>query len=130
MGTSPFTRIAAGAVAGLLIVGAVAAAGCGGGGSSTATTAAGTATTSTSTTTAISQQVPKSTPIASSDYVNALAQNFEQRGMSSSQADKAAHCVQDGLTKAGFQTQGDAEGPNAQKAVKIILPCVQKARAH
>jgi hypothetical protein len=129
VGTSPMTRTAAGAVAGLLIVGALAAAGCGGGGSSSTTTTAA-STTSTSTTAGINpHSVPKSTQIASSDYFNVLVQSFEKGGLTSSQAESAAHCIQDGLTKAGFKTQGDAEGSNAKKAVQVILPCVQKARS-
>ena len=129
MGTSPMTRTAAGAVAGLLIVGALAAAGCGGGGSSSTTTTAA-STTSTLTTGGINpQSVPKSTQIASSDYFNVLVQSFEKGGLTSSQAESAAHCIQDGLTKAGFKTQGDAEGPNTKKALQVIFPCVQKAKA-
>lgn len=125
MGNSRFTRTAAGAVAGLIAV-ALAVAGCGGGSSSSTTsTAAGTTTTS-----GINpHNVPPSTPIASSDYLNVLVQGFEKGGMSSSQAESAAHCIQDGLTKAGFKTQGDAQGPNTKKALKVILPCVQKAKS-
>jgi hypothetical protein len=129
VGTSPLTRTAAGAVAGLLIVGALAAAGCGGGGSSSTTTTAA-STTSISTTGGINpQSVPKSTQIASSDYFNVLVQSFEKGGLTSSQAESAAHCIQDGLTKAGFKTQGDAEGPNTKKALQVIFPCVQKAKS-
>ena len=131
MGTSHISRIAAGAVAALLIVGALAAAGCGGGGSSSTTsTAASTTTTGATTTSGINpHNVPKSTPIASSDYFNVLVQGFENGGLTSSQAESAAHCIQDGLTKAGFKTQGDAEGPNTKKALQVILPCVQKAKS-
>jgi hypothetical protein len=134
VGTSPFTRTAAGAVAALLAVGALAAAGCGGGGSSstTSTAASGASgpSSTTSTTSGINpHKVPPSTEIASSDYLNALVQGFEQGGLTSSQANSAAHCIQDGLTKAGFKTQGDAEGPNTKKALQVILPCVQKAKS-
>ncbi len=73
---------------------------------------------------------PKSTQIASSDYFNVLVQSFEKSGLTSSQAELAAHCIQDGLTKAGFKTQGDAEGPNAKKALQVIFPCVQRAKSH
>ena len=134
MGTSTMTRTAAGAVACLLIVGALAAAGCGGGSSSTTPTAASSttaaSTTSTPTTGGINpQSVPKSTQIASSDYFNVLVQSFEKAGLTSSQAESAAHCIQDGLTKAGFKTQGDAEGANTKKALQVVLPCVQKAKS-
>jgi hypothetical protein len=123
------TRTAAGAVAGLLIVGALAAAGCGGGASSSTTTTAASST-STPTTGGINpQSVPKSTQIASSDYFNVLVQSFEKAGLTSSQAESAAHCIQDGLTKAGFKTQGDAEGANTKKALQVVLPCVQKAKS-
>jgi hypothetical protein len=132
VGTPFITRTAAGAVAGLLLVGALAAAGCGGG-STTTSTAPGTTSTApgtTSTTSGINpKSIPKSTPIASSDYLNVLVQGFEKGGLSSVQAESAAHCIQDGLTKAGFKTQGDAEGPNAKKALQVILPCVQKAKS-
>jgi hypothetical protein len=130
VGTTPFTRTAAGAVAGLLIGVALAVAGCGGGGSSTTSTAAGTTTTSTAPTSGINpHNVPKSTLIASSDYFNVLVEAFEKRGISSTQAQSAARCIQDGLTKAGFKTQGDAEGPNTKKALQVILPCIQKAKS-
>ncbi len=135
MGTFPLTRTAAGAVAGLLIVGALAAAGCGGGGSSSTTTTAASTTTGASTTSTLTtgginpQKVPKSTQIASSDYFNVLVQSFEKGGLTSSQAESAAHCIQDGLTKAGFKTQGDAEGSNTKKALQVIFPCVQKAKS-
>jgi hypothetical protein len=126
VGTSPITRSAAGAVVSLLIVGALAAAGCGGGGSSSSTTSTAASTTTTS---GINpHNVPKSTLIASSDYFNILVQGFEKGGLTSSQADSAAHCIQDGLTQAGFKTQGDAQGPNTKKALQVIIPCVQKAR--
>lgn len=129
MGTSPITRIAAGALSGLLIVGALAVAGCGGGGSSSTSSAAGGATTTTTSGTGFAS-IPKSTTIASSAYFNALVQAFSQSGqLSTSQAQSAAHCVQDGLTKAGFKTQGDAEGANAKKALQTILPCIQKAKS-
>jgi hypothetical protein len=129
VGTSPFTRTAAGAVAGLLTIAALAAAGCGGGGSSSTTTTAA-STTSTSTTSGINpHNVPPSTPIASSDYFNVLVQGFEKGGLTSSQAESAAHCIQSGLTKAGIKTQGDAQGSNTKKALKVILPCVQKAKS-
>jgi len=129
VGTSRITRTAAGAVAGLLTVGAFAAAGCGGGSSSSTTTTAA-STTATTTTSGINpHNVPASTPIASSDYFNVLVQGFEKGGLSSSQAESAAHCIQDGLEKAGFKTQGDAEGKNTKKALQVILPCVQKAKS-
>jgi hypothetical protein len=135
VGTSPFARTAAGAVAGLLVLGTLAAAGCGGGGSSSSTSTAAGSTTSTAAGTTTStgsginpHNVPKSTPIASSDYFNILVQGFEKGGLSSSQAESAAHCIQDGLSKAGIKTQGDAEGPNTKKALQVILPCVQKAK--
>jgi hypothetical protein len=130
VGTSPITRTAAGALAGLLIVGALAATGCGGGGSSTTSTAASTTTTGSATTAGINpHSVPKSTVIASSDYFNVLVQGFEKGGLTSSQASSAAHCIQDGLTQAGFKTQGDAQGPNTKKALQVIIPCVQKAKS-
>lgn len=128
MGTSPFTRVVAGSVAGLLVVGAIGAAGCGGGSSSSTTTVA-------STTTSTSQgagpkSVPPSTAIGSTTYFNALVQAFTTNGqMSSSQAQSAAHCVQAGLIKAGFKTQGDAEGKNTKKALQVALPCIQKAKS-
>jgi hypothetical protein len=129
VGTSSITRIAAGAAVGLLVIGAFAVAGCGGS-SSTTTAAAGGGTTSTSSTTGAGPTtVPPSTAIDSSAYFNGLVQAFSQKGkLSQSQAESAAHCIQDGLTKAGFKTQGDAEGANAKKALKIVLPCVQKAQ--
>jgi hypothetical protein len=127
VGNSPITRTAAGALAGLLIVAALAATGCGGGGSSSTTS---TAASTTSTTSGINpHSVPKSTPIASSDYFNILVQGFENGGLSSSQANSAAHCIQDGLTQAGFKTQGDAQGPNTKKALQVIYTCVQKAKS-
>jgi hypothetical protein len=129
VGIIPFTRTAAGAVAGLLIGVALAVAGCGGGGSTTSS-AAVTTTTGTAPTSGINpKNVPESTLIASSDYFNVLVQGFEKGGLSSSQAESAAHCIQDGLTKAGFKTQGDAEGSGAKKALQVILPCVQKAKS-
>jgi hypothetical protein len=73
--------------------------------------------------------VPPSTPIASSGYFNALVQGLQHGGLSSSQAEAAAHCIQDGLTKAGFKTQGDAEGANTKKAFKVFVPCVQQAKS-
>ena len=139
MGTSLIGRTVAGAVASLLIVGALAAAGCGGGSStSTTSTAAGGATTSTSGGSFGSgsgqgfdpNKVPKSASIASTAYFNALVQAFSQSGkLSTSQAQSAAHCIQDGLLKAGFKTQGDAEGSGTKKALQVIFPCVQKAQS-
>jgi len=129
VGTSTLTRGAAGAVAGLLIVGALAAAGCGGSSTTgTTTTAAGTTAAAGTTTTFGPHDVPPSTQIASSDYFNALVQGFEKGGLSSSQSQSAAHCIQDGFQKAGFKTQGDAEGSNTKQALQVILPCVQKAK--
>jgi len=129
VGTSPITRIAAGALSGLLIVGALAVAGCGGGGSSSTSSAAGGATTTTTSGTGFAS-IPKSTTIASSAYFNALVQAFSKNGqLSKSQAESAAHCIQDGLTKAGFKTQSDAEGSNAKKALGVIFPCVQQAQS-
>jgi ABC-type transport system substrate-binding protein len=122
-----------------LILGALAATGCGGGGaSSTTSTAASGATTSTTGSGFGSgsgqgfdpNNIPKSASSASSAYFNALVQAFSQSGkLSTSQAEAAAHCIQDGLTKAGFKTQGDAEGPNTKKALEVIFPCVQKAQS-
>jgi hypothetical protein len=131
VGTSAFARVAAGAVAGLLIVGAIAVAGCGGGTSSTSTAAGGATTSTTNATPGFDpNHVPKSTAIASTGYFNALVQAFSQSGkLSKSQAESAAHCIQDGLTKAGFKTQGDAEGANAKQAVGTIYVCVQKAQS-
>ena len=127
MGTSPITRTAAGVVAGLLTVGALAAAGCGGSSSSSATTTAtGTSTGGNSPT--AGPVIPPSTVISSSDYVDLLVQRFQARGLSSSQAKSAAHCVQDGLTKAGFKTQADAGGSNEKQSLQVILPCIQKAK--
>jgi hypothetical protein len=130
VGTSTPARAVAGAVAGLLILGALAVAGCGGGGSTS--TATGVATTSTTNATPgfDPSNVPKSTAIASTAYFNALVQAFSQNGkLSKSQAESAAHCIQDGLTKAGFKTQGDAEGANAKQAIGTIYLCVQKAQS-
>ncbi len=127
MGTSPFARTAAGAVAGLLTVGAVAAAGCGGGSSSSATSTAAVTSTVGSSPTA-GPVIPGPTLIGSSDYVDLLVQRFQARGLSSSQAKSAAHCVQEGLTKAGFKTQADAGGSNEKKSLQVILPCIQKAK--
>jgi hypothetical protein len=107
-----------------MLVGAFAAAGCGGS-SSTTSSATGTTTTGAST---APPQIPQSTPIASSRYLDILVQGLQKRGMSSSQAQSAAHCIQDGLTKEGFKTQADAKGSNAKKAFKVIVPCVQKAK--
>jgi hypothetical protein len=115
---------------GLLVVGALAVAGCGGGSSSTSTAAGGATTSTASTTGAGPATVSPSTAIDSSAYFNGLAQALSQQGkLSQSQAESAAHCVQDGLTKAGFKTQADAQGANAKKALKIVLPCVQKAQS-
>jgi hypothetical protein len=72
--------------------------------------------------------IPGGTLIGSSDYVDLLVQRFQARGLSSSQAKSAAHCVQDGLTKAGFKTQADAGGSNEKQSLQVILPCIQKAR--
>ena len=127
MGTSPFTRTAAGAVAGLLTVGALAAAGCGGGSSSSATTTATGASTAGNSPTA-GPVIPGATLISSSDYVDLLVQRFQARGLSSSQARSAAHCVQDGLTRVGFKTQADAGGSNEKKSLQVILPCIQKGK--
>jgi hypothetical protein len=52
------------------------------------------------------------------------------RRLPSSQAQFAAHCIQSGLTAAGFKTQGEAEGPNTNKALSIVIPCLQQARSH
>src|SRR3954452_2323169 len=130
VGISRINRIAAGAVVCLLVVGALAVAGCGGGSSSSTAASDATSTASTTTSSANANSIPPSTAIASSAYFNALAQAFSQSGqLSTSQAQSAAHCVQDGLTKAGFKTQGDAEGANAKKALQTILPCIQKAKS-
>jgi hypothetical protein len=64
--------------------------------------------------------------IASGAYYNALVQGFSSR-LNSSQAQFAAHCVQTGLEAAGFKTQGDSEGPNTNKALSVVIPCLQKA---
>jgi hypothetical protein len=130
VGISRINRIAAGAVVCLLVVGALAVAGCGGGSSSSTAASDATSTASTTTSSANANSIPPSTAIASSAYFNALVQAFSQNGqLSTSQAQSAAHCVQDGLTKAGFKTQGDAEGANAKKALQTILPCIQKAKS-
>jgi hypothetical protein len=67
--------------------------------------------------------------IASSAYYDALVQGFTQSGqMTASQAQSAAHCIQDGLTRLGFKTQGDAEGPNTKKALTVLIPCARQAQ--
>lgn len=133
-----------------LSVAALAATGCGGSSSSSsssasssqpaATTAATTSSASTpasastpgtsSTRGAINPNaVPKSAAIGSGAYFNALVQAFSRR-LPSSQAQFAAHCIQSGLQGAGFKTQGEAEGRNTNKALSIVIPCLQQARSH
>src|SRR3954469_9490052 len=69
--THPLPRVGVAATVALLALGSVAAAGCGGG-SSGSSSSAGSATTYNP------HHIPKSAPIASSAYLNALAQGFAQ----------------------------------------------------
>ena len=114
------SRVGVAAAVALLALGSVAVAGCGGGSSSSSAT--GTATTYNP------HHIPKSAPIASSAYVNALAQGFAQSAhYSRSQAQFVSHCIQSGLLAAGFKTQGGSEGPNTHKSFTVISGCTQQA---
>jgi hypothetical protein len=120
--THILSRVGVAATVALLALGPVAVVGCGGGSSSDSSSTTGTATTYNP------HHIPKSAPIASSAYYDALVTGFTQSGhFSQSQAQFVAHCIQKGLQAAGFKTQGESEGPNTRKSFTVISGCTQQA---
>jgi hypothetical protein len=124
----------------LVCVSALALAACGSSGSSTSSSNTSATSSAPSTTTSGAptgaggaagfdpHHVPRSAPIASSAYYSTWLRALTQQRLNATQSQFGAHCIQDGLTAAGFKTQGEAEGPKTHQAISIVLACLAQAR--